>query len=51
MLPRPSRQGGIAGGKKDKMIQIRAREAERAFFPDERNPGFRTEIFPTLIAG
>jgi hypothetical protein len=51
MFARASSQCGVAGRQEDEMIQIRARETERAFVSDERNPGLRTEIFMTLIAG
>jgi hypothetical protein len=51
VLPRAPSQSSVTGRKKNKMIQIGARQTEGPLLPSESDPSLRTEILTTLAAG
>ena len=40
----------LAGGEEDEMIQVGARQAQRAAFPGERDPRVHPQLLTTLVA-
>ena len=49
MLPRTTRQRGIARGEKYQMIEIRTGQTQSALLSRQHNPCLAAQMLPTLI--